>query len=378
MPFHNRPARRVILAGTALVALSACEPNGFDFDLRSYGGGFSTTQALQSQAQRPTPDARGIISYPNYQVVVARQGDTVTTVAGRIGMPAEELARFNGLPVDARLRDGEVLALPRRVSETAGTGGGVDITSLAGSAIDRASGGQSAQPSTISTETIGDEPLRHQVARGETAYSIARLYKVSVRSLADWNGLGPDMSVREGQYLMIPPAQPVAAQEDPVSQPGEGSVTPTPPSATQPLPEEEMGPGAETEEPASPEMASTQTAASQSAMMMPVDGKIIRPFEKGKTDGIDIAASAGDAVRAAADGIVAAITRNTDQVPILVIRHPGNILTVYANIDNIAVEKGDTVKRGQQIATVRAGSPAFLHFQVREGTASVDPMDYLN
>jgi murein DD-endopeptidase MepM/ murein hydrolase activator NlpD len=35
------------------------------------------------------------------------------------------------------------------------------------------------------------------------------------------------------------------------------------------------------------------------------------------------------------------------------------------------------VKRGQVIATVRAGNPAFLHFEVRKGVDSVDPMPYL-
>ena len=111
---------------------------------------------------------------------------------------------------------------------------------------------------------------------------------------------------------------------------------------------------------------------------MPVDGKVVRAFQKGRSDGIDISAAAGSPVRAAADGTVAAITRDTDQVPILVVRHSGNLLTVYAGIDGITVAKGDKVSRGQTIAKVRAADPSFLHFQVREGTTSVDPMGYLN
>ena len=86
----------------------------------------------------------------------------------------------------------------------------------------------------------------------------------------------------------------------------------------------------------------------------------------------------GTAVAAADDGVVAAITRDTDQVPIMVLRHEGNLLTVYAGVDNITVEKGDSVKRGQKIAEVRAASPSFLHFEVREGFDSVDPVPYLN
>ena len=74
---------------------------------------------------------------------------------------------------------------------------------------------------------------------------------------------------------------------------------------------------------------------------------------------------------------MAAITRDTDQVPILVIRHAGNLLTIYANIDKISVKKGDRVDRGQTIAKVRAANPAFVHFEVRKDFDSVDPMPYL-
>jgi murein DD-endopeptidase MepM/ murein hydrolase activator NlpD len=64
-------------------------------------------------------------------------------------------------------------------------------------------------------------------------------------------------------------------------------------------------------------------------------------------------------------------------VPIVVIRHANNLLTVYANVDAISVEKGAKVARGQQIGRVQAGNPAFLHFEVRRGSDSVDPMTML-
>jgi len=111
-------------------------------------------------------------------------------------------------------------------------------------------------------------------------------------------------------------------------------------------------------------------------MQRPVPGQIVRPYS-GSSEGIDIATDAGTPVRAAANGEVAAITRDTDQVPILVLRHSGNLLTVYANIADIVVERGDTISRGQTIATVGAGDPAFLHFEVRQGFESVDPTPYI-
>ncbi|MGB8621390.1 MAG: M23 family metallopeptidase, partial [Paracoccaceae bacterium] len=161
------------------------------------------------------------------------------------------------------------------------------------------------------------------------------------------------------------------------SRPGAQSPVPTPPSAAEPLPKDEKPAAAQPKEPLpSPDLQSEKTVTSQLAF--PVSGKIIRGFEKGKNEGIDISASAGTPVKAADDGTVAAITRDTEKVPILVIRHSDNLLTVYANIDGIKVEKGDSVTRGQTVAAVRQGDPAFLHFEVRRGFESVDPMPFLN
>ena len=400
-PTRARPALRGPLLGIGLLALAACEPGGnFDADLRHFGGsGLDTTAAVsQATAARPAADARGIISYPGYQVAVARRGDTVDSLAARIGLPAGDLASYNAITSGAALREGEVLALPRRVAEpsaatgapvaTGAGGGGIDVTTIASGAIDRASaagaapgtGTAPAQPATQTTSMIGNtEPIRHRVMRGETAYSIARLYNVNVKALADWNGLGPDLSVREGQTLMIPVATGTPVSQDLVTAPGAGSPTPTPPSAAKPLPAEKTQPTAEpVKTPPAPDLGAQKTAASGTARLaMPVSGKIIRGYAKKKNEGIDIAASAGTGVKAAGDGTVAAITKDTDQVPILVVRHEGNLLTVYANIDGVTVAKGDRVKRGQTIAKVRSSDPAFLHFEVRQGFDSVDPVPYL-
>ena len=121
-----------------------------------------------------------------------------------------------------------------------------------------------------------------------------------------------------------------------------------------------------------------QTKASDDArMLFPVTGSIIRDYAKGRNDGIDIKAKAGDPVRAADDGTVAAITKSAEGVPIIVIRHEPELLTVYANVTNVSVEKGTQVSRGQQIASLRDGNDAFVHFEVRKGFDSVDPTPYL-
>ncbi len=383
---------RALLLGGAALALAGCEPDGrFDGDLRHFGRiGFDTSDAArQAATSRPQPDARGIISYPTYQVAVAQRGDTVNSVAQRIGLNPTELARYNAVAPETALNKGEILALPRRVEAGASAANAgalgtetIDITSIASNAIDRASANQPAATTTATaTKPTGPEPIRHKVARGETAYSIARYYNVNVRSLADWNGLPADLSVREGQFLMIPVAS-SAARGDAVAAttaPGTGSPTPTPPSAATPLPAENPpAANAPTATPPATDLGATRTAASATAkMQMPVSGAIIRPYVKKRNDGIDIASTAGTPVKAAAAGTVAAITKDTEQVPILVLRHDSGLLTVYANIDDITVAKGAKVSRGQTIAKVRAGEPSFVHFEVRNGYDSVDPLPYL-
>ena len=371
---------RLAVMGVSLLALGACGDGGFDLDLRGGAGAFDTSDAVRNAtASRPAPDARGVISYPGYQDARGRRGGTIATEAQRLGTDAVTLARYNAIPQNTPLRDGEIIALPSRVAEPGSgalVGGNVDVATIAGQAIDRADGGPGI-PS-------GQQPTRHRVASGETAFSIARLYNVPVASLAEWNGLGPDLALREGQYLLIPTPAPASdvqvAALDSVEAPGAGSATPVPPSASQPLPEEDTrAAAAPAPAPAAEPAGGQQTAASDTARLrMPVQGRIIRTYKKGTNDGIGISAAAGTSVVAADDGTVAAITRDTDQVPILVVRHDGNLLTVYAGVDQIAVKKGDSVKRGQKIAVVRAATPPFLHFEVREGFESVDPNPYLN
>jgi lipoprotein NlpD len=223
--------------------------------------------------------------------------------------------------------------------------------------------------------------VRHQVGRGETAYSIARLYGVSVRSLAEWNGLGPDLAVRENQFLIIPIV--LEASDTPGTQPPGASIAPPPPSAGDPLPDAiETAPlppatgGGPAPPPPPPEPEPEPEPEPAARFQRPVEGPILRAFSSAN-EGIDISAATGTAVRAAGDGEVAAITQDTDQVPILVIRHDDGLLTVYANIRNITVTRGQSISRGQQVAEVGPGDPSFLHFEVRRGFEAVDPDRYL-
>lgn len=385
----------VIVAGAACLSLAACsEP--FDLDLRGKTSGGTSEAARTATADRPTPDNRGIISYPGYQVAVAKRGDTLQSLAQRIGVNANELARYNGMQPGDPLRQDEVIALPGRVAEPAGgpiKPEGVDIESLAGSAIERADA-QKVETTALPAAETGAQPIRHKVARGETAYTIARLYNVSIRSLADWNGLGSDFAVREGQFLLIPVPKPGETRKgfDPseaptpvaVPKPGSGSPTPEPPSAAKPLPKEDTVAAATLKKPQTspgdaPDLGKeqTKTTAKPTRMSFPVKGDIVREYSKGKNDGIDISATPGSAVKSADSGTVAAITKDTNGTPIVVVKHANNLLTVYSNVEGVSVKTGDKVSRGQSLAKVRGSGSNAVHFEVRKGFESLDPMPYL-
>ena len=370
----------VRLSGAALTIFSLASCGNFDSDFRGFGNGLDTSDAaLNATAPRPSPDGRGLISYPSYQVAIARRGDTVSDVAGRLGVSPGELAAFNGVRDGVPLRSGETLVLPSPAGPASGQTGGVDVAAVAGNAIERAGGVQTA--SLDDGFQSGLEPRQHRVEPGETAFSIARTYGVTPTALAEWNGLGPELDLRPGEILLIPvvlePAPTVIASTETTTLPGVGSVAPEPPSASEPLPEaEEVAAVAPAPVPEPPKVAEEKT--DDSRLLLPVKGKIIRAFDGKESKGIDIAAPAGTEVRAAEAGTVAAISPDTNGVLAVVVRHADDLLTVYFGVKDETVSKDDTVKRGQVLGKVRDGDPSFLHFEVRRGFDPLDPMTFLN
>ena len=355
-----------------------------DFDLR--GNEYDTSDAVRKAMKtRPLPDSRGIISYSNYEVAVARKGDTIKSIAGRLGLEPKNIASFNGMSYLEKLNEGQLISLPNRIdtkefqlNSPTSNRNEVNVTELASTAIETATNKKKVINKSVLKQE--NEPIRHKVSRGETAFTISRLYNVSIRSLADWNGLDSNYTIREGQYLLIPLAIDQVAPEVATVKPGENSKTPSPPSSVEALPEPISTENSKT----TPDKLKTSNQLKSIAtndkgqFSYPVNGKIIRDYKKNKTDGIDISAPVGSPVMAAQKGIVAAITADTQEVPIIVLKHEGNLLTVYAGIGDVAVKEKDKVSRSQVLGKIRPGNPPFVHFEVRRGFEALDPMDFLD
>ena len=211
--------------------------NNLDFDLR--GNEYDTSEAVRKAMKtRPLPDSRGIISYATYEVAVARQGDTIKSIAGRLGLEPKNVASYNGMSSLEKLNEGQLISLPNRINtkelhlnNPTSNRNEVNVTELASTAIETATNKKKIiNKSTLKQE---NEPIRHKVSRGETAFTISRLYNVSIRSLADWNGLDSNYTIREGQYLLIPLPRDQIVTELAAVKPGESSKTPSPPSSSE-------------------------------------------------------------------------------------------------------------------------------------------------
>jgi murein DD-endopeptidase MepM/ murein hydrolase activator NlpD len=86
-------------------------------------------------------------------------------------------------------------------------------------------------------------------------------------------------------------------------------------------------------------------------------------------------------VLAAADGTIAYVGHTLQSYGNLVlIRHGGGMITAYAHMNAVSVKQGMHVRRGEPIGSVGSTGTvahAQLHFEVRHGTDTIDPRQYL-
>ncbi|MFA5095839.1 MAG: apolipoprotein N-acyltransferase [Candidatus Omnitrophota bacterium] len=100
--------------------------------------------------------------------------------------------------------------------------------------------------------------------------------------------------------------------------------------------------------------------------------------------GVDLFAEMGAPVLAARSGKVVAARHNRGMGNYAVIRHRGNLTTVYAHLARLAVARGQIVRQGDLIGSVgktgnanHPGVHAHLHFEIRKNGIPQDPLEYL-
>lgn len=242
--------------------------------------------------------------------------------------------------------------------------------------------------------------VTHVVKRGETLYRIARTYGIDVADLMESNGIADPRDLAVGQELYVPGADrvlEVPPAPGAVPAPSPSTAPPGPPAHdAAPLPAVERRdappPRAppERDEPRpserTPEPAGRTAAIGRPpfAFGWPLKGVLYGRFgvrDGRRHDGIDLAAPEGTRVAAAAAGEVLYVGDQSGYGRIVILRHPGGLVTLYAHMRRTLVEEGARVDRGAPIGEVgqtgRTSGP-HLHFEVRDGTRPRNPLLYLN
>ncbi len=327
-----------------------------------------------------------------YRVV---RGDTVASVARRLGMERDELIQMNGLKRPYALTRGKVLKVPA--------------------------------------------PLVYEVQRGDTYSDIANRFDVSLSDLTQLNKTTSSKGLRPGQKIKLPAEVQVrlvkkaeaaeraaqqaaadraeavrfeaeqeiirreaarlaneralaakraadqAAAAQPLNQPMT-STTPTvlppkpvvngtlpPPVRPEPRPVTLPPAPMVSNDAGAPSSEAEIIASGRGRFLWPVRGDVISGFgiKPGgqRNDGINLSGKDGDPVRAAAGGEV---VYSGNLVPgfgnLVLIKHEGGWVTAYAHMASTAVKIKDRIAQGQTIGTVgRTGGVEApqLHFELR-------------
>jgi len=97
-------------------------------------------------------------------------------------------------------------------------------------------------------------------------------------------------------------------------------------------------------------------------------------------NGIDIATTEGANARAVFDGEVASVTKLTGSNTVVILRH-GEYFTVYSNLENVTVKRGDQVKTKQNLGIVHTSkteNKTELHFELLKEQNRQNPANWLS
>ncbi len=189
--------------------------------------------------------------------------------------------------------------------------------------------------------------LRYRIRRGDTLYSIARKHGVSVKELRRINGLSSGSRIKSGQTLKITSGNdkksPVrGVSYNPKRNPGKTKGKRNP------------------------------------AFSWPL--RRVTGYHRDSTNGVKaiglvIKSRPGAAVYSSAAGTVRHIGYMRGYGNFIILQHRDRYITVYSNLENIQVSRGEKIRRGGQIG--RLGGDQKLHFQIDYAGKAKNPLRYL-
>ncbi|GMR04568.1 MAG: hypothetical protein BMS9Abin23_0466 [Thermodesulfobacteriota bacterium] len=193
----------------------------------------------------------------------------------------------------------------------------------------------------------------HTVGKGETLWRICRTYDVDIERVIRANHIKDPTAIKTGKRIYIPGARKVL------------KVTPYVREAS---------------------IAADIKAAQRyrKKFLWPVKGRVLRKFGPRDggvyNDGIDINIKKKTPVKASHNGRVIYVDDSFRAYGnIIIIKHAEDFYTIYAHNKQNIVTRGDSVSKGEVIATAGREGPGdgYLHFEVRKGKTPLDPLFFL-
>ena len=204
--------------------------------------------AISAQVPVEVSGEKSIIGGKIYYMHQVLKNQTLYSISKAYKVSIAEIERENVIPVSG-IQTGQVLRIPSREGQSA-TPPQTQSRSGAQPAKNPAASGSTAPAASpgydaatgikLARERImynGKPYFMHEVLKGQTLYSIARAYKVTILDIDRENAIPPG-GIQAGQILRIPASSSLVAQEE--------VVPPTATTATTPAPAREKAPPAAT------------------------------------------------------------------------------------------------------------------------------------
>ena len=250
------------------------------------------------------------------QIHIVQKGETLYSISKSYGVSLDELCSINGIKNSSMVKVGQKLIVPSQ----------------------NVSGGRIEKPGTYTVE------------KGDTLYSLARTFGITVDELRSYNNMDVDAVLQAGQILQIPVQKTLSSSSD-ISK----TIPFDLPQITDPRP--------------------YSTKKGDSSLIWPVSYPDVSYID-GKISGVQLSAKSNEAVKTIAAGTVmySGIYRGFGEV--IFIRSSSDYIYVYTGLGSIKVSKGEKVSPGDIIGTAGidaiTGKPQ-LTFMVFKDGKPIDP-----
>ncbi|WP_246154698.1 peptidoglycan DD-metalloendopeptidase family protein [Methylobacterium oryzihabitans] len=389
----------------------------------------------------PVTSGHGGWSAQGGTTITVAQGDSLTQMSTRFGVPAAAILSANGLSNASQIAPGRQIVIPVYSASGSAPAMTTRVTPPAAPRAQAAPEPRAPEPKHVSEPKHASEPKRvaeapaperpARVRPGQpapkpvTPAAAERAAKLNTRApepapVARAEAKPEPKKLAEAKPEPKKPAEKAAAKPEPKPEPkkvAEAKPEPKKPAEPKKVAEVKPEPRKPAEkvaeaktEPAKPAKVEAAKAEAKpvkvatagdapvaaptpaispaapppepdSSFRWPARGRVISGYGSSGNEGINIAVPEGTPVKAAEEGTVAYAGSDVKGYGKLVlVRHTNGYVSAYAHNGELDVRPGEKVKRGQVIAKSGASGNVTspqLHFEIRKGATPVDPMPHL-